>query len=161
MTTGSAPVPTRAPTPEQWLAAHPAAAPAERAAVQLLAAMERRALSEVESTLAPGFTMVFPGPAEYHDLAAMVQGASGRYQRIAKLVEAVESFPAGGPASSSETSGARQVVYVRGTLYGVNIHGVEFAGVRYIDRFELAAGRFSRQDVWNDLAESGVLTRTD
>ena len=159
MTGASAPVPASAPTPEQWLVANAAAGPAERAAVQLLAAMERRALAEVEATLAPDFTMVFPGPAEFRDLAAMVRGGSSRYQRIAKLIEAVESFPAPEQPAGSGAPDSRQVVYVRGTLYGVNSHGAEFAGVRFVDRFELAADRFLRQDVWNDLAESGVLKR--
>ena len=37
----------------------------------------------------------------------------------------------------------------------------EFApGIRYIDRFVIRNGLIIRQDVWNDLAESGVLDRT-
>jgi len=38
---------------------------------------------------------------------------------------------------------------------------VPFEGIRFIDRFESRGGRFTRQDVWNDLAESGVLSRRD
>lgn len=51
------------------------------------------------------------------------------------------------------------VVYVRGTLFGVNVHGVPFEGVRFIDRFEVHRGLIRRQDVWNDLSESGELER--
>ena len=29
-----------------------------------------------------------------------------------------------------------------------------FEGIRFVDRFEVAGGRITRQDVWNDLAES-------
>jgi len=36
---------------------------------------------------------------------------------------------------------------------------VPFEGVRFVDRFEVAGGLLTRQDVWNDLAESGVLER--
>ena len=123
------------------------ATPAESVALGLLEALERRALDEAQRLLAPGFALVFPGPARFRSLEEMVAGAAGRYRRIAKLVEDIESFEADGKA----------VVYVRGTLYGVNTHGVEFSGVRFIDRFLIANGLIEQQDVWNDLAESGVL----
>ena len=53
-----------------------------------------------------------------------------------------------------------QVVYVMGTLQGINRYGVSFSDVRYIDRFVLKDGLIIQQDVWNDLAESGVLEQT-
>ncbi len=28
-----------------------------------------------------------------------------------------------------------------------------FEGIRFIDRFEVTAGKITRQDVWNDIAE--------
>ena len=45
------------------------------------------------------------------------------------------------------------VVYRRGTLQGEWPDGISFQGICFIDRFELADGRITRQDVWNDLAE--------
>ncbi len=135
--------------PLEWLSANESAPAAARAAVTLLEALERRALDEAKESLAPSFAMVFPGPARFTDLDAMVEGAKGRYQRVAKLVEDAEAFERDGVT----------VAYVRGTLYGVNLHGVAFEGVRFIDRFEMSGGLFTRQDVWNDLAESGVLAR--
>lgn len=136
-------------TPSRWLAAHQEAPAAQVAAVRLLDMLERRELGEAASHLAPGFAMVFPGPSRFTDLEAMAAGAKDRYRRVAKLIEDVESFDRDGAA----------VVYVRGALYGENLHGVPFDGVRFVDRFEIRAGRFERQDVWNDLAESGVLER--
>lgn len=138
-------------TPQDWLAANAGAPAAAREAVALLEALERRALEEALPRLAPGFTMVFPGPARFTDLQAMVEGAKRRYRRVAKLVEDVDAFERDGD----------WVVYVRGTLYGENLRGVPFEGIRFIDRFESRGGRFTRQDVWNDLAESGVLSRRD
>lgn len=135
--------------PQDWLAAFPDVPPAARQAVSLLHALERRDLDAASAQLAPGFQMVFPGPARFTDLASMVEAAKGRYQRVAKLVEGVDVLE----------GEAVTVVYVRGTLYGVNLHGVPFEGVRFVDRFELVGNRFTRQDVWNDLAESGVLAR--
>ena len=122
---------------------------AERLALTLLAAMERRSLPEAQALLAPTFEMVFPGPARFTSLAEMAAAAKDRYRSIAKLVDEVESFDSHG----------RRVVYVRGTLYGTNAHGVEFADVRFVDRFVVNDESLERQDVWNDLAESGVLTR--
>ena len=136
-------------TPSQWLAAHEEAPAEQVAAVRLLDVLERRDLGAASQQLAAGFTMVFPGPSRPHDLAAMVEGAKTRYRRVAKRIDDVESFRREGAT----------VVYVRGTLYGENLHGVEFEDVRFVDRFEIRAGRFERQDVWNDLAESGVLER--
>lgn len=136
-------------TPSQWLTAH-LEAPAEQvAAVRLLDLLERRDLEAASRVLASGFAMVFPGPSRPSNLTAMAEGAKKRYHRVAKMIEDVESFEREGAA----------VVYVRGTLYGENLHGVAFEGVRFVDRFEYRAGRFERQDVWNDLAESGVLER--
>lgn len=118
--------------------------------MMLLATLEHRDLAAAGELLAPGIAMTFPGPARFTDLQSMVAGAAGRYQRIGKVIESVEGFVAGE---------GREVVYVRGTLHGVNLHGVGFEGVRFIDRFEVVDGLIERQDVWNDLAESGVLAR--
>lgn len=122
---------------------------AERVALTLLEAMERRSLDEVRTLLAPSFQMVFPGPAHFDTIDEMVAAAKGRYRAIGKIVEDVESFDSHG----------RTVVYVRGTLYGQNAHGVDFKDVRFIDRFVVNGEALERQDVWNDLAESGVLAR--
>ncbi len=135
--------------PPAWLAAHPGAPAPVRMAVELLDALESRELSEAEARLGPGFTMVFPGPATFTSFGAMAEAAKGRYQRVGKFVEDAETLRRDGV----------DVVYVRGTLHGVNLHGVPFEGVRFVDRFEIQDGRFTRQDVWNDLAESGVLQR--
>ncbi len=134
-------------TPAEWLLANPRAAEPERLAVSFLGSMERRDLEAAETVLAEGFRMVFPGGAEYLRLQDLVTGAKGRYKWVAKRLTAVESFSGG-----SET-----VVWVRGTLYGENVHGVSFSGIRFVDRFGSKGGKLTTQDVWNDLAETGVL----
>jgi len=45
------------------------------------------------------------------------------------------------------------VVYSNGTLYGQWPDGRGFSGNRYLDRFEVKAGKIVRMDVWNDSAE--------
>jgi hypothetical protein len=42
-------------------------------------------------------------------------------------------------------------------LYGENLAGVAFEGIRYVDVFVIENGLISEQMVWNDLCESGVL----
>lgn len=130
---------------------------AARVALRLLDAMERRNLDEARACFAAVFTMVFPGPAEFKDLDAMVTASASRYRSVAKHIEATEAFDGGAGASGDRDHVS--VVYVRGTLLGVNLHGVPFEGVRFIDRFEVQGGLIRRQDVWNDLSESGVLAR--
>ena len=127
-------------------------------ALRSLDAMERRDLAEARPYFATEFVMVFPGPTEFTDLDVMVAGSATRYRSVGKHIEATEAFDAGGGAGS-DAGDPVWVVYVRGTLFGVNVHGVPFEGVRFIDRFEVQGGLIRRQDVWNDLSESGVLER--
>jgi hypothetical protein len=112
-------------------------------AMAFLAAMEARDLAAAGAMLAPGFEMRFPGTGPMRELGELVAWASGRYRRIGKVVEGVETVP--GPDG--------EVVWIRGTLHGAWPDGTAFEGIRFVDRFEIAGGRIARQDVWNDLSE--------
>lgn len=138
---------SQAPTPAEWLEAHPGAKESERKAVTFLHTMEVRDLEASQAAIAGDFTMVFPGSARYTRLEDLVSGAKKRYRWVAKRIEGVDST----------ASGADAVVWVRGTLYGENVDGVAFQDIRFTDRFELKDGLLVSQDVWNDLAESGAL----
>lgn len=139
----------QAPTPAQWLAANPGASEAKRIAVTFLNTMELRDLDASQAAIAHDFVMVFPGAARYTRLQDLVEGAKGRYKWVAKRIEGVDGFGDDGNA----------VVWVRGTLYGENVAGTAFEGIRFTDRFEMRDGRLISQDVWNDLAESGALAQ--
>lgn len=139
----------QAPTPAQWLETNPQAPEAERIAVTFLNTMELRDLEASQAAIAPDFTMVFPGAVKYTRLQDLVEGAKGRYKWVAKRIEGVDATGTGGNA----------VVWVRGTLYGENVAGAKFEGIRFTDRFQLKGGLLISQDVWNDLAESGALNR--
>jgi 4-oxalocrotonate tautomerase family enzyme len=123
----------------------PATAPPDPARIVLdyLAAMEARELDAAQAFLAPGFEMVFPGTAPMSALGDLVTWAKDRYRFVTKTTEAVEVFHGNGAT----------VVYTRGTLAGAWPDGTAFAGIRFIDRFEIVDGRITRQDVWNDIAE--------
>ncbi|GIW12095.1 MAG: membrane protein [Dehalococcoidia bacterium] len=112
--------------------------------------MARRQLAEAATYLAPEVRMTFPPGITFRSLDELVANARGRYRWVDKVRERYEAF--------SREDGAI-VVYSMGTLFGENVFGVPFSGVRYLDRFVLRDGLIVEQDVWNDLAESGVLTR--
>ncbi len=120
---------------------------AEALVKRFLRAMEARDLETAEALMAPGARITFPGNKVFSSQREMVEASRGRYQWVKKTFDQVDAF--------AVDDG--QVVYVMGTLYGVNRHGVSFSDVRYIDRFLLKDGHIVQQDVWNDLAESGVL----
>jgi hypothetical protein len=54
-------------------------------------------------------------------------------------------------------NGNQHTVTSIGTLYGVNLAGEEFEGIRYVDVFVIEDGLITEQMVWNDFCESGVL----
>ena len=123
---------------------------AEELVRRFLRLMEDRDLETAETYMATKARITFPGGRTFASQREMVAAAGGRYKWIKKQFDRVESF------RQEHTT----VVYVQGTLYGVNLHHVPFANVRFIDRFVIENDHIVQQDVWNDLAESGVLART-
>lgn len=113
-----------------------------------LRTMEARDLDAAERMMAEGAVFTFPGGKVFASQREMVLVAKGRYQWVKKTFDRIDVVTG---------KGGTDVVYIMGTLYGINRYGVEFSGIRYIDRFEVKDGLIVAQDVWNDLAESGVL----
>ena len=114
---------------------------------QFLRFMEARDLESADAMLAPKARITFPGNRVFGTQAEMVQASRDRYQWVKKTFNQVDVF----------TENTTFVVYIIGTLHGVNRHGIAFSGIRYVDRFVVKDGLITQQDVWNDLAESGVL----
>jgi hypothetical protein len=104
-----------------------------------LAAMEARDLSLAQSFLAEGFEMTFPGGVRMTSLAALIDWSRPRYRFVRKTYERFDAMPG--------------LCYCFGTLQGEWPDGTAFAGIRFIDRFELSDGLILRQDVWNDMGE--------
>ncbi len=48
-------------------------------------------------------------------------------------------------------------VVSQGTLYGVDLEGERFEGVRYVDVYRIEDGVIARIDIYNDLAAEGVV----
>jgi len=106
---------------------------------RFLAAMELRDLAGARAMLAPGFEMVFPGGRRMTGLEELLAWAGPRYRFVHK---SFERFDCTG-----------NIVYAIGTLSGEWPDGTAFSGIRFIDRFEIAGGRITLQEVWNDLGE--------
>lgn len=107
-----------------------------------LEAMEARDMPRAESLLDEDFTMSFPGSVEMTRLDELVAWAGERYRFVRKRIAAFDTCDEGDHAT----------VVCHGELDGEWPDGTPFAGVRFIDRFELRRGRILRQQVWNDLA---------
>ncbi len=106
-----------------------------------------RRLSEAEAFLAPGAAIVFPGGVRFASLQEMADAVRRRYRRVRKRVERWDVLPAAD----------RVTVYCLGMLEGEDGQGRPFMGVRFVDRFEVRDGHIVRHEVWNDLAERGVV----
>ncbi len=108
-----------------------------------LQAMEHRALERARGFLAPGFSMIFPGPVTFTQPEELAAWAARRYQSVAKTYDGFDVTEDGDTA----------IVYCRGTLHGTWLDGSAFSGIRFIDRFTLSGGLITSQDVWNDMGE--------
>ncbi|PRY39780.1 SnoaL-like protein [Umezawaea tangerina] len=113
-----------------------------------LAAVGAGRTADARRFLSPDATLVFPGGKTYRSLDELAEGSAGRYRFVDKHRDEYDTL--------STPDG--DVVYSLGRLHGENAHGVAFDGVRYADRFLVRDGLIVEQRVWNDLAETGVLT---
>ncbi|WP_299402461.1 tautomerase family protein [uncultured Roseobacter sp.] len=110
-----------------------------------LAAMEARDLARAEVMLGDSFEMQFPGAAPMRKLKELIDWARPRYRSVTKTYEGFDAL---------QSTGAAAIVYCRGTLSGEWSDGTPFSGIRFIDRFEVIDDKITRQDVWNDIAET-------
>lgn len=107
---------------------------------------ERR-LEESQRFVAESVEFVFPN-GTFGDLRDVFAVGERRYRWIRKRHA---TWDVADPGDGTV------VVVSAGTLYGENNAGVPFEGVRYIDRITFRDEKVVRQEVWNDLTESGVL----
>lgn len=115
---------------------------------KFLGLMERRDLVAASRYLAPDIDIVFPGDRHFGDLEALAESTKKRYRKVAKNIESVDAV----------RDGDTSVVYVMGRLSGVSTNDVIFEDVRFIDRLVVENGLIADHRVWNDMAESGLLT---
>ncbi|MFT5066293.1 MAG: phenylpyruvate tautomerase PptA (4-oxalocrotonate tautomerase family) [Reinekea sp.] len=111
---------------------------------RFLRAMEAREIDEAQAMLGEGFVMNFPAVPPMHTLQELISWAKPRYHFAKKTYEGYDAM---------QGAGNQAIVYCRGTLSGEWPDGAAFAGIRFIDRFEITDGKITRQDVWNDIAD--------
>lgn len=115
--------------------------------------MEARDLEAAGRHLADDVTITFPGGRRFTSLAEQVASSAGRFLGVTKSFDRFDVVE-----SLTGDADAESIVYVFGTLSGQSLDGAAFEGVRYIDRFVVRNGLIVDQQVWNDMAESGVLS---
>ena len=130
--------------------------PAAEAIDTYLQLCEDRQLDEATDYLAENVQLIFPGNRTYASLQEMAQASKGRYAWVKKHRTDYAVGERTAPDGATE-----QVVTSIGTLYGEKLDGTPFEGIRYIDVFTIRNGHIVRQEVWNDLAETGVLQTTE
>lgn len=109
---------------------------------------EDRNLEEAAKFLAADVVLQFPSGVTYRSLQELVANAKGRYQWVRKHRD--RYFVGHDGDTTTVTS--------IGRLYGVDLNGQPFEDIRYVDVFVIKDGKITEQIVWNDLAESGVVT---
>ncbi|KAA8996917.1 nuclear transport factor 2 family protein [Affinibrenneria salicis] len=95
------------------------------------------------SYMAQDVRITFTGKRVMADTRAITAFNAGRYRWVKKQLGQFDWMD----------RGDHVVVYSNGTLYGEWPDGRSFSGNRYLDRFEVRAGKITRMDVWNDSAE--------
>jgi len=113
---------------------------------------EDRQLDQASNYLADGVEIIFPGNRAYASLQEMAQASKGRYAWVRKNRT---DYSVGERTAADGTT--EQILTSIGTLFGEKLDGSTFDGIRYIDVFTLRDGRIVRQEVWNDLAETGIV----
>ena len=109
-----------------------------------LSAMEAREIDVAQAMLGEEFVMNFPAAPPMHTLQELIDWAKPRYRFVKKTYEGYDAM---------QGVGDQAIVYCRGTLSGEWLDGAAFAGIRFIDRFEITDGKITCQDVWNDIAD--------
>lgn len=115
---------------------------------EYLRLVAERRFDRAAECLAPGARLVFPPNVTLESNEQVAEWDKDRCRWVDKVRDRWDVLT---------TPSGRTVVYSLGTLFGENNQGARFEGIRYLDRFEIEDGKIVLQEVWNDLAESGVL----
>jgi len=110
--------------------------------------MAERRLDEARKCLADKVEIVFPGEFRTGELDDIVDYGRARYTSVKKHYRDAEAY--------AMADGAVRVIQ-QGTLHGFTLKGARYDGIRYVDLFIVRDGRIERQDVYNDVAESGLV----
>jgi limonene-1,2-epoxide hydrolase len=108
-----------------------------------LEAMGQRDFAAMEKVMAPSFKMTVTGGAVFTHPREFAAQSRAKQKSAKKTTDRYEEI----------ASGAVTVVYAIGSMAGEWNNGATYAGIRYIDRFEVADGKITDMNVWSDMAE--------
>ena len=112
--------------------------------------MAERKLEQARACLADNVQLVFPGQYRTGELNDIIEYGRTRYTSVKKHFRDAEAY--------AMPDGAVRVVQ-QGLLYGITLKGARFDGIRYVDLFVVRDGHIERQEVYNDVAESGLVNQ--
>jgi ketosteroid isomerase-like protein len=108
-----------------------------------LEGMSRRDFTAMEAVMAPNFKMTVTGGSAFSHPREFAAQSKGRQKSAIKTTDKYEEIPTGKGA----------IVYSIGSMAGEWNNGTKYAGVRYIDRFEIENGKIVDMNVYSDMAE--------
>jgi hypothetical protein len=108
-----------------------------------LEAMLKHDVAIAEKFIHSDAKIVYPGGKVFNAVATLSESSSKKFKTLTKNYERFEGFE----------QDNHNVVYVLGTLDGTWPDDTPFAGIRFVDRYEITDGRISMQEVWSDSAE--------
>lgn len=111
--------------------------------LEFIDAVHRGDAQAARCTLAPTYELIFPGPTSFTDVGLIFEWFAKRYSFARYRYGHMEVIE----------SPERMVVYAAGSVEGTLLSGAHFDGVRYIDRFDIVAGKIARKEVWTDMAD--------
>jgi hypothetical protein len=112
---------------------------------QYLSALERRVLSETKQNVAPASSFIYPGDRRPASVDEILASSRARYKGVFKSIQRTDVL-------ANEDGSC--TVYIIGFLHGTWADGVDFKGIRFIDRFEIADDGIRLHEVWNDAADA-------
>jgi len=108
-----------------------------------LEALARRDLDAANEFLGSGFRMTVTGGHVFTSLREFAAFSNDRHKGAKKLTDCYDVIQ----------DDDATIVYAMGSMAGTWNDGTTFAGVRYIDRFEVVYGNIVDMRVWSDMAE--------
>ena len=108
-----------------------------------LDAMSRRDFATMEKLMAPEFKMTVSGGHVFKHPREFAAQSGKRQKSARKTTDRYDEIPIpnGG------------VVFAMGSMAREWLNGETYAGVRYIDRFEIKDGKIVDMNVWSDMSE--------
>jgi limonene-1,2-epoxide hydrolase len=116
---------------------------ARRVVEQFIKGVNERNGDAVRAFASPHIQMTFPGGIVIRSVEAFFDWLAGRSPRSVYEYDVIDIV----------ALHDRTVAYASGRAEGVTVSGVDFAGVRVMDKFVIQDGRVIVKEAWSDMAD--------